>query len=67
MIIWNKFKTSLIVRSREFICMEKYDIFINKVQNLLEGSGHTDGEIGTIYRGDGNRTDTKRRVYIKLA
>ncbi|WP_239075084.1 hypothetical protein [Bacillus paranthracis] len=30
--------------------MEKYDIFINKVQNLLEGSGHTDGEIGTIYR-----------------
>ncbi|GAB6462397.1 hypothetical protein bcgnr5381_15820 [Bacillus cereus] len=47
--------------------MEKYDIFINKVQNLLEGSGHTDGEIGTIYRGDGNRTDTKRRVYIKLA
>ena len=45
MIIWNKFKISLIVRNRKFICMEKYDIFINKVQNLLEEVGIPMGKL----------------------
>lgn len=49
------------------MCMEKYGIFISEVQILLKERGRRDGEFRTIYRGDGNRADTKRRIYIKLA